>query len=48
MKTSRLFVVLFLISALSGTLYAGQTDGDGTEGTDSEPDCDYTSVPEYL
>ena len=48
MKTSRLFVVLFFISAVSGTLYAGQADEDKDQGTDEEPDCDYISVTESL
>jgi len=48
MKTSRLFVVIFFISALSGTLHAGQIDGNEDEGTEPEPECDHRFVQEHI
>jgi hypothetical protein len=44
MKISRLFVFLFVISALPASLYAGQTDKSGGQEINAEPDCDYISV----
>ena len=48
MKILRLSVVLLFISALSNTLYAGQTGESGDQGTNSESDCDYIPVTESL
>ena len=48
MKISRLFVFLFVISALPVSLYAGQTDKGGAQGINAEPDCDYISVTDAI
>ena len=48
MKTMRLFIVMLLITVFSSTSYAGQSNEDGTQGTNAEPECDYASAPEFL
>jgi hypothetical protein len=48
MKTLRLSVILFFISAVSNTLFAGQADEKSGQGTGAEPECDYAAVTDSL
>ena len=48
MKTIRLSIVMLFLTALLNTSYAGQSNEDGTQGTNAEPECDYASAPEFL
>ena len=51
MNISRVSIVILFIATLSQVALAGQDDDkqkDGSQGTVSEPDCEYISATEYL
>jgi hypothetical protein len=48
MKALQLSVAMLFLFALSSTSYAGHSNKDGTQGTDPESECEYTSAPELL
>jgi hypothetical protein len=51
MNIMRVSIVSLFIATLSNAAFAVQDDDkhqDGTKGTVSEPDCEYTSAREYL
>jgi len=51
MNIFRISMITLFIVMSSNAAFANQDDDkdkDGTQGTVAEPDCDYTSVSEYL
>ena len=48
MRFSRLFMILLLIATVPNAVYAGQSDKNGTKGTNDEPECDYIVQPDYM
>jgi hypothetical protein len=48
MKTLRLSVILFFISALSNTLFDAQVDEKSGKGIGAEPECDYAALTDSL
>ena len=40
-------MMLLLIAAVPNVVYAGESDKNGTEGTNTEPECDYIEQPDY-
>ncbi len=48
MKISHLFLFVLLVIAVSGTSHAMQDKEEGSEGTGSEPECEYIFMINYI
>jgi hypothetical protein len=48
MQVASISIIILFITALSNTIYAGESTTNGTGETESEPECDYFSLPEPL
>lgn len=44
MRTPSLFVLIFVISALTSAVQAGQTIESEGQGTGAEPECDHAAA----
>jgi hypothetical protein len=48
MKIKWLFITLIFIAALPTAVFSRQSIDEGPEGTDPEPECDYTTIPDFI